>query len=47
MEIPLMEQLKHIEALQTESGLLNAGNLEETYFEILYGFFPGLTAGSR
>ncbi|MDR2369889.1 MAG: hypothetical protein LBD71_00290, partial [Treponema sp.] len=38
MKISLIEQLKHIEGLNTATGLTNAGNLEETYFEILRVF---------
>jgi putative two-component system response regulator len=35
MGIPLIEQLKSIEGLDTKTGLTNTGNLEETYFEVL------------
>jgi CheY-like chemotaxis protein/HPt (histidine-containing phosphotransfer) domain-containing protein len=35
----LMEQLKNIEGLDTEAGLINVGNYEEAYGEVLRAFF--------
>jgi CheY-like chemotaxis protein len=35
----LIEQLKNIEGLDTESGLINVGNSEEAYPEVLRAFF--------
>ncbi|MDR3193238.1 MAG: response regulator [Treponema sp.] len=36
---PLIEQVKNIEGLDTEAGLINVGNYEEAYIEVLRAFF--------
>jgi CheY-like chemotaxis protein len=35
----LIDQLKNIEGLDTEAGLINVGNYEEAYLEVLRAFF--------